>query len=106
MYAVELEKQTSFGKGRCRIRDARGREVSQLDPMKLHVLRRPGAIEADALERIVEELEPGSAKWRPYLIFAVAAGVVLALGGVVASLAMEGQPAWNDLVSTVTNPAI
>jgi len=103
MHAVEID---NFPKGLCRIRDARGREVPQLDPMKLHVLRRPGAIESDVLDRIVNELEPGTAKTRPFLIFAVAAGVVLALAGIVASIIMEGQTAWNDLVDTVTNPAI
>jgi hypothetical protein len=96
----------SFTKGLCRIRDARGREVSQLDPMRLHVLRRPGAIESDVLDRIVEELEPGMAKMRPWLILAVAVGVVLALGGVVVSIIVEGRTAWNDLVQTLTNPAI
>jgi hypothetical protein len=103
MHAMEIE---NFPKGLCRIHDARGREVSQLDPMKLHVLRRPGAIEADVLDRIVDELEPGTAKMRPFLIIALAAGVVLAVAGVGVSIVMEGQPAWNDLVDTVTNPAI
>jgi hypothetical protein len=103
MHAAEIE---NFAKGLCRIHDARGREVPQLDPMRLHLLRRPGAIESDVLDRIVNELEPGAAKMRPWLIFAVAAGVVLALAGVFVSVIMEGRPAWNDLIDTVTNPAI
>ena len=41
MHAVEIE---NFAKSRCRIQDARGREVAQLDPMRLHLLRRLGTI--------------------------------------------------------------
>ncbi|MHC4710988.1 MAG: hypothetical protein ACYTA3_11365 [Planctomycetota bacterium] len=103
MHTVEVE---NFPKGLCRIHDARGREVSQLDPMRLHVLRRPGAIEADVLDRIVDELEPGTAKMRPFLMILLGVGVVLGLAAFLVSVVMEGPGAWQDLVDTVTNPAI
>jgi hypothetical protein len=75
--------------------------------MRLHVLRRPGAIEADVLDRIVDELEPGTAKMRPFLIIALAAGVVLALAGVLVSVMFDNRPgAWQDLVDTVTSPVV
>jgi hypothetical protein len=38
-----------------RIRDARGRRVSQLDPVALYLLRRHDMIEADALQGIANE---------------------------------------------------
>jgi hypothetical protein len=91
---------------RCRIGDARGRLVTQLDPMRLHLLRRPGAIESEVLDRIVEEIEPGLAKVRPFILAAGVACVVLGLGVFLVSVAMEGGSAWSDLVSTLTNPAI
>jgi hypothetical protein len=106
MHAADIDNVTR-AKGLCHIRDARGREVSQLDPVRLHLLRRPGAIEADVLDRIVEELQPGMAKVRPVLVIAAAVGVVLALGGLVVSVMLDGrQGAWKDLASTVTSPAV
>ncbi len=38
-----------------RIKDARGRKVTQLDPVALHLLRRHDVIEADALRAIANE---------------------------------------------------
>jgi hypothetical protein len=104
MYAAELD---NIAKGLCRIRDARGREVAQLDPMKLHLLRRPGAIEADVLDEIVEELQPGMAKLRPLVILLLVFTFVAGLGVFVVSVMLDPRPnAWQDLLSTVTNPAI
>ncbi|MHC4826042.1 MAG: hypothetical protein ACYTEY_05735 [Planctomycetota bacterium] len=103
MHVAEID---NFAKGLCRIHDARGREVSQLDLMKLHLLRRPGAIESDVLDRMVEELEPGAAKIRPYLMILLGVGVVLGLAAFLVSVMMEGPGAWQDLTDTVTNPAI
>jgi hypothetical protein len=40
---------------RHRIKDARGRRVTQLDPVALHLLRRHDVIEADVLRAIVHE---------------------------------------------------
>ncbi|MHC4273452.1 MAG: hypothetical protein ACYTE6_15230 [Planctomycetota bacterium] len=104
MHAAEID---NIAKGLCRICDARGREASQLDPMKLHLLRRPGAIEADVLDEIVEELQPGMAKLRPVLILVLVVSLVLGLGAFVVSVMLDSRPgAWKDLISTVTNPAI
>ncbi|MHC4219235.1 MAG: hypothetical protein ACYSU7_12370 [Planctomycetota bacterium] len=100
------EKPMGFSKGACQVHDARGREVSQFDPIKLHLLRRPGAIESDVLDQIAEDLEPGRAKVRPFLMITAAVGVLVALAVLGVSLIMEGRPAWDDLVQTVTNPAI
>ncbi|MHC4415656.1 MAG: hypothetical protein ACYS0G_10260 [Planctomycetota bacterium] len=91
---------------RSRIPDARGRSVTVLDPVRLHMLRRSNVIEADALEAIVEELEPGTAKVRRHLVIAGLALAVLAVGGLVLSAFLRGSGAWRGLVDTLTNPAI
>ncbi|MHC4130085.1 MAG: hypothetical protein ACYSUA_18360 [Planctomycetota bacterium] len=89
MHAAEID---NIAKGLCRICDARGREASQLDPMKLHLLRRPGAIEADVLDEIVEELQPGMAKLRPVLILVLVVSLVLGLGAFVVSVMLDSRP--------------
>jgi hypothetical protein len=38
-----------------RIKDARGRKVTQLDPVAMHLLRQPGVIDADVLRAIARE---------------------------------------------------
>jgi hypothetical protein len=90
----------------CRICDARGREVELLDPMKLHLLRRPGAIESDVLDRIVNEVEPGMARMRPFALYAAVACFVLGVAVFLVSVAMGGGSAWSDLGSELTNPAV
>ena len=101
-----IDEPAHPGTTRCRICDARGRVVTQLDPMKLHLLRRPGAIESDVLDRIVDDVEPGMARMRPFVLYALVACFVLGVGVFLVSVALEGGSAWSDLVSTLTNPAI
>lgn len=89
-----------------RIRDARGKSVTQIDPVRLHVMHRYDAIDAEALEAIVDEIEPGSAR-RLRWAYLIAPGCVVALAAFVGLLyAVSDAAARKDLVSTVTNPAI
>jgi ssDNA-binding Zn-finger/Zn-ribbon topoisomerase 1 len=44
------------------IRDARGRRVSQLDPVMMHMLHRHDVIEPEALRAIAEDIGPGYAR--------------------------------------------
>lgn len=44
-----------------RVEDARCRWISRLDPVPLHVLLRYDVTNADQLERVVDDLEPGAA---------------------------------------------
>jgi hypothetical protein len=65
-----------------RTKDARGRNVTQLDPVALHVLHRHEPIERDALMRIVSEKGVGLSKLEKgamivSLIFVVAAVSIL-----------------------------
>ena len=88
-----------------RTRDARGRVVKLIDPLPLHTLGRHDVIDREALDAIVEELEPGAGRKRNLLFIGLAFGVLCLIGlGVL--LSMEGRPAWDDLVSTLLNPAI
>ena len=49
------EKETSGPRYAGRVKDARGRKVTQLDPVALHLLRRHEVIEADTLRAIANE---------------------------------------------------
>ncbi|MHC5003327.1 MAG: hypothetical protein ACYTJ0_09400 [Planctomycetota bacterium] len=68
----------------------------------------PGSAVTDpeVLERITEDLEPGA--WRARRFSRRVALIVLPLiiAGVGLAVAIEGQPALHDLISTLTNPAI
>ncbi len=89
-----------------RIKDARGRSITQLDPVRLCVWHRHDVIEADALERIVDELEPGTAKRRRRIILIAPCTIVLVGVGIAALYYFYDSGARRDLVSTLTNPAI
>ena len=53
--AVMPEKGTSQRERAGRIKDARGRKVTQLDPIALYLLRQHDLIDADALRAIANE---------------------------------------------------
>ena len=88
------------------IKDARGRLVTQLDPVALHVLHRYDRIEAEALHDIVETLEPGTARLRRHALLMIP-GALLFLAALIAVLYFTGDASLRrDLISTITNPAI
>jgi len=60
-----------------RVKDARGRSVTQLDPVAMHLLRQNGLIPSDALREIAEELDPAELRKRP--LAAVCAPIWVAL---------------------------
>jgi len=92
-----------------RIRDARGRSVRALDPLRLHLLGRGDVIDTEALGRIAEEIEPGARGRRRLMriVLFVFLPVVflLTFGGIALDVSLEGRAAWDDLISTLTNPA-
>lgn len=77
MTEAELSQPPSRG----RIADARGRRVTQLDPVALHLLRRHDVIEADVLRAIAEErgVKITRAERIPLIVGIIAALVVLGL---------------------------
>jgi hypothetical protein len=88
------------------VEDARGNEVTLLDPLRMHLLQRGSVIESDDLDEIVAELEPGCPRRRRVLCVLGVGLALLALGGLGVSVALEGAPARQDLIDTLTNPAI
>jgi ssDNA-binding Zn-finger/Zn-ribbon topoisomerase 1 len=64
------------------IRDARGRKVTQLDPVMMHLLRRHDVIEAEALRAIAEDIGPGftrASRIATWSFFILGAGGVMAV---------------------------
>jgi len=64
------------------IRDARGRKVTQLDPVMMHLLHRHDAIEAEALRAIAEDVGPAytrASRIATWTLFILGAAGVVAL---------------------------
>jgi hypothetical protein len=66
---------------RHRIEDARGRKVTQLDPIAMHLLRRHALVPAEELREIAEETDRRWTKWGHVIILGYAVGLLLAWGG-------------------------
>ncbi len=83
------------------ITDARGRKVSQLDPIALRLLMRHDAIPAESLRKITEELNPGEVRGRWIKLIR---GVALAFLGITLALlylhffSARGIGRWRDPV--------
>jgi hypothetical protein len=58
------ETDTATAKHKGRIRDARGRRATQLDPVKVHLLKQRSNIQDGALRAMVDELLPGARRQR------------------------------------------
>lgn len=59
------EKESLARQQAGRIRDPRGRKVTQLDPVAMHLLRQNDVIPPDSLRDIAEELDPAELRKRP-----------------------------------------
>ena len=66
-----------------RIKDARGRQVSQLDPVKLHLLNQRSIIPAEALRSMVDDIMPGARRQRFVQVLSVALGFLVVVGGTI-----------------------
>lgn len=64
-----------------RITDARGRRVTQLDPVKLHLLNLPSIIPAATLRAMSDEIQPDARRQRLGQILSVAFSFLLIGGG-------------------------
>jgi len=65
------------------ITDAHGRRVTQLDPVKLHLLNLPSIIPATTLRAMSDELVPDARRQRLGQILSMLASVLLIVGGTV-----------------------
>jgi hypothetical protein len=87
-------------------RDANGRSVRMIDPVKLLILHRFETIDGDTLHDIVETMEPGTARLRRH-VWIIIPAFVAAIALLVAFLYYTGDAgARKDLISTITNPVI
>lgn len=66
-----------------RIKDARGRPVSQLDPVKLHLLNQHSIIPAQTLRSMADQIMPGARRQRLIQVLSVALGFLLVVGGTI-----------------------
>ena len=64
-----------------RIHDARGRRVTQLDPVKLHLLNQRSVIPAEALRSMADQILPGARRQRLFQMLSLALGFTLIVGG-------------------------
>jgi hypothetical protein len=69
-------------------------------------MHRYDIIDAESLHRIVEDLEPGTAKWRRRTIVIVPLCIAAVVALVGALYYFGDASARKDLISTITNPAI
>lgn len=66
-----------------RIKDARGRPVSRLDPVKLHLLNQRSIIPAETLRSMVDEIMPGARRQRLVQVLSVVLGFLVVVGGTI-----------------------
>lgn len=66
-----------------RQRDARGRSIGYLDPVKLYLLNEPSVIPAETLQLMVDELLPGARRQRRIQLVSIALSFLLVVGGTV-----------------------
>ena len=85
-------------------RDARGRKVSQIDAVTMHLLRRHDRIPAEELGAIVDTVDPQARRAMKLAIWLLVPIFILTAGGLALNIVMEGGDAWRDLVSTLGNP--
>ena len=84
-----------------RARDARGREVRVISPLRMRLLGRYEVIEREALNAILEDITPGFRRNLVFAIIILTLTFVLAVGGIVVDCILEGPAAWQDLFDTM-----
>jgi len=62
-------------------KDARGRAVSLIDPVKLHLLNQHSVIPAETLRSMADEILPGARRQRLVQVLVVALGFLVVVGG-------------------------
>jgi hypothetical protein len=63
------------------IKDARGRLVIQLDPVKMHIFNQDSLIPAETLQAMVDEILPGASRKRLIQVVSVVLGFLFVVGG-------------------------
>ncbi len=96
---------TAISSDNRRIRDARGRSITALDPLKIHLFGHHRIIDPNCLDAIVEELTPG-AQWRRIVLrWVLPAFLLLAIAGIAMMFLTGGPAASGAFVQKLANPA-
>ena len=66
-----------------RIKDARGRPVSQLDPVKLHLLNQHSIIPAKTLRSMADQIMPGARRQRLVQVLSMALSFLVVVVGTI-----------------------
>ncbi len=66
-----------------RIKDARGRKVTPLDPVRLHLLNQRSIIPAETLRSMADQILPGARRQRLILVLIAASTVLFIAGGTI-----------------------
>lgn len=88
-----------------RTRDDRGRFVKMIDPIPPYMRRRYDVIDAEALERIAQALEPG-VRMRRRLSFLPFLNPVATLALIIAGFAIADSLAAADIIGSLANPGV
>jgi hypothetical protein len=91
---------------RPRVRDARGRVVKVLDPLRMYAMHQHRLIDEASLAQIAESIQPGARRMLRIILPLALGAVLLAPLGLLLEVILEGGSAWNDLLSTITNPVL
>jgi hypothetical protein len=65
------------------INDARARRVTQLDPVKLHLLNQRSVIPAETLRSMADQIMPGARQLRLLQMLSVALSILVVVGGTI-----------------------
>jgi hypothetical protein len=79
--AAMAEKETPKRRRAWHIKDARGRLVTQTDPVKVHLLNQDILIPADTLRAIADEVLPGARRQRLIQAASVVFAFLFVVGG-------------------------
>jgi ArsR family transcriptional regulator len=74
------EKGSSSTQKAERFKDARGRPVSQLDPVMLHLLNQHSIIPAKTLRSMADQIMPGARRQRLFQVLSAALGFLVVVG--------------------------
>lgn len=66
-----------------RIKDARGRDVTRLDPVKLFLLNQRSNIPAETLRLMADQIMPGAKRQRLIQVLCTALSILVVVGGTV-----------------------
>ena len=77
------DSKVATAKHKGRIKDVRGRKVTQLDLVKIHLLNQRSAIPNQTLRSMVDEILPGARRQRLFQVLCMVLSFVVIVGGTI-----------------------